>query len=613
MERSIGRQAITALPANRSVILADSRYRNQNTTDDVYNFECNLSGNAIYAKELYYQRLYWNQPLFSHNNSSVELRFQMNYDTSVTYIVYATPFLMYTEFDGNPYGTSFLPPQLNSYASNMELGLNGDIRTYPLNTTLINGDGKLRDPSGNTIVMAFRYSPSKGFAIYPVQNIAAYPAGYSIQLLPCDYIANAHFVHGFGIFSPDDSNTQYVPRSGFTAAYYSDTTPTLLPIRYVVINSPELNKDRRLISFHNGNYANFINELGVFALNRENTGAYHSQTAGEDSTVVSLRDDFTPQNFRIQIMNEFGTVLRCDDPIRNILSSYLANPVGTRSFISGALQNRGNPTFTNTIVFGTTNRIPTGVLQKFLSILQVNILTPYPNTMTNCTQYSFILPFIGQAVYLNDLAILPTDLAGLQYTGYQNFAYGPNPSCNTSLFRYYPLYNPVPFIGIDVNMTVSYSSGPTFTGPTPFHIQIDMISTTFPNPSFGTAILYQSDLQTLNAAGNTITLNALVPKMMTMNTFFNPSQVQNVFFVLSLVNTSSPPALNVTPAPTFNNYPTQILPYQFLFMTPDNTVDAQNSYRPIPTQSQEYVYGDPSADGLCEEVIHEIGAILEYN
>ena len=620
--RSIGSQAITALPANRSVILADSRYRSNQ--DDVYDFECNLSGNAIYAKEIYYQRLFWNQPLFSHNLNSVELRFQMNNNTSVTYVVYATPFLMFTEYDGNPAGSTFLAPQIGSYASNMELGLNGDVRTIPNNTTLVNGDGKIRDPSGNIIVMQFRYSPSKGFAICPVQNLVAYPFGYSIQLLPCSYIANAHYVHGFGVYDPTLSKTDYIPRNGFTAVYYSDTTPTLLPYRYVVVNSSELNKDRRLISFHNSNFANFINELAVFSINRENTGAFHSKTAGEDSTVVSLRDDYTPQNFRIQILNEMGQTLLCDDPIRTLLTSYLSDPAANNTFITGPLQNRGNSTFTNYIVFGARNRIPTGVVQTFASIMQVNILNPWPQTMTLCNNYQLFQSEIvsgfpntylegrGQSIFLNDLFIPPSSavIGGLQYTGFQDYSLnGYDPVSKTSTFSFYPYYNPQPVVALDFTCSVAFTSPPVFTGNSDVSIYLVMFNLADKH-SIGYATLYTGSLQTIHeTGGDKISFGA---NYVLLNLGqLDRTQKYQVCFKLYFMYAPGSGNWVMPNTITATSYPTRIAPYSFFFKNPSNNADAQEGYRPVPLN--DYFWGDPLADGLCEEVIHEIGAILEYN
>ena len=196
-----------------------------------------MSGTGIYAKELYYTRLYWNQSLFSHNNSNNEILFQINGDTSTTYVVYATPFLMFNEYDGNPEGTSLLLPQLNSYASNIEQGFNGDVRLYDYNQVPINNKSGVIKVDGVDIYFAFRYSPTRGFYLYPIQPVPALESGpITIQLLPCSWIQNGHFVHGFGVWNSDLSSSStlvnggggvYEPRPGFKACYISDCSPNL--------------------------------------------------------------------------------------------------------------------------------------------------------------------------------------------------------------------------------------------------------------------------------------------------------------------------------------------------------------------------------------------------
>lgn len=350
-----GEKSVTTLPSNRSIIIADSRFRTNNSNDTPYHFLCKLGGTGIYAKDIYYQKLFWNQPIFSHTANSCELRFQFCQDVNPTvYVVYATPFVMYNTYDGNPPGTSLLAPQPGSYAYNMELALNGDIRTVTQNTTLINGDGILRDVLGNIVTLRFRYSPSRGFCIYPVQNIPLYPLGYTISLLPCDYIKNAHYVHGFGVYDPILHPTDYIPLNMRTTAYWSDCTPNLLPFRYIVIQSSELNKDRRMISFHNGNFANFINELAMFSLNPVRTGVFHEAATGDDTTVVSLRHEYTPQSFHISITDEYGGNIYCSDPIGNMFrnSSLFASPTTLQSYLIGPLAGRGDALFMNNLVFG---------------------------------------------------------------------------------------------------------------------------------------------------------------------------------------------------------------------------------------------------------------------
>lgn len=625
--RSIGEKAVTTLPANRSLILADSRYRVDNPADEPYNFTCNLGGTGIYAKEIYYLKLYWNQPIFAHNNTSSELRFQMFGDTATTYIVYATPFLMYTAYDGNPEGTSLLTPQLYSYASNMELGLNGDIRTYPNNTTLINGDGIMRDPLNNIVNMRFRYSPSRGFCIYPEQNFALYPAGYSIKLLPCNYIANAHFVHGFGIFDPAVDDRDYTPYNFFTAAYWSDTTPNLLPMRYIVIQSPELNKDRRMISFHNGNFANFVNELSIFALNPARTGVFHELATGDDATVVSLRDDYTPQRFRISILDEYGDQITCDDPIRNMLNREGIPLDLLSSFLFGPLSNRGKPLITDILTFGF-GRIQGGqspVQPKVMTTKNKN--TGYPDSMQwiswPCFYAADNKPNVADiyntslGIYSNQ-SIAPTGNISPNVIGFQRQnltkQFGGIQFYPATIWKWWPTINSNP--GLEMSLPFRQSivdghpSGWPPAGVTPYMIMVEWQTGKW--IGYTSMPYSQASLFALNVYGNYSTLGG-VGCSWTWNPdypLFNlsPSSFISVAFFYSCVYTdpSSVPqsfeniyAVGDTQPPDFNIYNLRNYP------------NIQNQY--IPPVITPYEFGNPQASALCEELIHEIAAINEYN
>lgn len=617
--RSIGERAITTLPANRSLIVADSRYRVNNPKDEPYDFTCNLGGTGIYAKELYYLKLHWNQPIFAHNNTSNELRFQMNGDESITYIVYATPFLMYTQYDGNKPGTSLLPPKTYSYANDMELALNGDVRTSTDNYDLYNGDGLIRDPNGVIINMRFRYAPSRGFCIYPEQNFVAYPNGYSIRLLPCNYIANAHFVHGFGIFDPAVDPVDYTPYSFFTAAYWSDTTPNLLPMRYIVIQSPELNKDRRMISFHNGNFANFVNELTIFSLNPARTGVTHEVATGDDATVISLRDDYTPQRFRISILDEYGDQIVCDDPIRNLLASGV--PISDLdSFVFGPLTNRGNHNFTNYLLFGFNTDIITGTQTLEM---RVDYLNAAPNGMFNKTvpvvyNTSPDISVVNQNTYTpilltgSPLVDDGSNNTGFQYLNGRVF-YNSVPGLGyVSVFNWWKAKNANPVIQWD---SIWFSSVSYLGAVLPqMQIWIGMYAVEFAFQAIGWLHLgHNNSPPPTDSSGNYILPNGVAASWVWNNAFninFPPDPTIPVkvcfcYVVLHDVLTAAPVILNST------------------YFLPDTTVPTFrifNNYGPAvdvgyiePTTTLDYPFGNPQASALCEEVIHEISAVNEYN
>lgn len=345
---SLGGPSTIALPANQSLIIADSRERSSNDTENVYNFTayCN---SAIVAKELIYSRLVWNQPLFTHNNVNNEFLFQVNNDTTTTYVAYAPPFIIFTEFDGNSVSTAGQTPKAGSYAYAMETILNSQVRNFDTNTILLNTSdptrtGKVTLPISNNIVtFYFRYSASQGFFIYALDNtIPDAPVNIPIQLLPCGYIAFGHSIHGFGI-EADTANLHFIPRQSFVACYYSDAIPTLLPFNTIVVVSQELTKDRRMISFHSvreltnvsgidpnqtanignagfisnqGGTGQFASELAVFPLHIGNSAVRHEEQSGLDATVVSFRWGYQPQSFKIGIFKGEGNVPILDgDPI----------------------------------------------------------------------------------------------------------------------------------------------------------------------------------------------------------------------------------------------------------------------------------------------------------
>mgnify|MGYP000891885987 CR=1 FL=1 len=622
--RSIGEQSTTVLPSNRSIIVADSRFRGENAVDSPYNFNCDLSGTAIYAKELYYQKLFWNQPVFSHNNNNCELRFQMNGNDAITYVVYATPFVTYHEYDGNPPGTSLLPPQVYSYASNMEIAFNFDVRTIPNNTTPANGVGYLVDPNVplHKITMCFRYAPARGFCIYPVQDSPTPGYYYSIRLVSCSYIANAHFVHGFGVYDPTNPIVEYVPNGFWATAIWSDVTPNLLPTRYIVIQSQELNKDRRLISFHNGNFASFVNELGIFSINPSRTGVFHEVGVGDDATVISMRDEYTPQTFRIQILNERGEVITCGDPINAILQSNGIDPAYSYSYFNGPFQGRGNPDFINYLVFGyrvMRNGNPLGASGPMnlaaspLGMQNLEVHYQYLNyNSLNVAQYLFIGYTLPLRLSSSSLTgVTPGPLSqGLGFNQYVtvDVPFIPDLPKKFTMFTWYRNLNPFPTIRWDIGFdSISILSAGTAQAYLYFvmfdavSFQVIMvarvvsINTPPPSPSPITAYGYYVNNWSVN------------PDYDFPN---SPSTIQ-VGFSAAWVGLSSTfdghlhaAYAGATPPPTSTD---------FLIENPNNTPNTQsNAYYP-PVTDFSYAFGDPLASALCEEVIHEIAAVLEYN
>jgi len=624
--RSIGEKSTTVLPANRSIIVADSRFRGENAVDSPYNFNCDLSGTAIYAKEIYYQKLFWNQPLFAHNNSNNELRFQMNNDESITYVVYALPFVIQHQFDGNPPGTSLLPPQPFSYANDLEIALNNDVRSIPNNTTPFNGVGYISDPSAplHRITIQFRYSPSKGFCIYPLQDSPTPGLFYTIRLMPCSFISNAHFVHGFGVYNPNASTLDYVPHDFFSLSVWSDTSPKLLPMRYIVIQSQELNKDRRLISFHNGNFANFVNELAIFAVNYARSGVYHEVGVGDDATVISLRDEYTPQSFRIQILDELGNVIHCDDVLTNLLNSQGVDPSFVYSFYTpGTYFGRGNPDFINYLVFGY-RIMRTQYIASAVGTLNTAATPPGMANRVMTYQYIDFNNFnIAQNLDLSLTAPLNLSSSLLTYPGGLSQALGffsgtaLNPVFTPSLpqtftmFTWYRDLNPFPYIRWDWQFNKSNNISTTGVSYRAYVYICLFDAVTF-------QVIMVASVKTLNTSnvvgsfGPFTNVGVFTPNWQINPDYVFPPSPSTITIGMSLAWVGLAP----TPAYTAN------LSLMYAAVPPGAIFNVENPNRTDNSQDDEYVepdidysyqFGDPLAGGLCEEVIHEIAAVLEYN
>lgn len=461
--------SVNVLPANQSLVIADSVYKGKDESH--YNFICRL-GTGIYCKELYYNQIYWSQPLFAHNNANCELIFSVNDDDTTIYVVYATPFILYNEFDGNAPGTSLLPPKVFSYCWNMELGFNNDVRLLNNNAVLVNGDGKVRDTLGNIMTFCFRYAPSKGFCVYPLQDN---PDGavYTIKMWPCSYIADAHFTHGFGFINPNISLSKYVPRTYYSPVIWSDTVPNLMPYRYVIVASNELTKDRRLTSFSNGlGNSKVTSELAIFATNPSRTRIYTVIPQGDSSSVVSLRPNYTPLTFDISINSELGVPLRCGDGCLLALQDDLVTDNAKKSFWSSALRNRGNAALTNYLVFGPNWKVATAGPTPQQSFINYQLaMSPGPTGYQGVTWQSLLLQnpvdFFTTPVFRNKRRALSLNDAipfnqSAQPCGIDNATHVSTQDSQghfVTMFQWDSVANPTPFLSIDLDYIISYVGG----------------------------------------------------------------------------------------------------------------------------------------------------------
>lgn len=666
--------SVRILPANRSLVTADSRYRNFDELDleSPYDFNAKVSA-AIVGKEILYQKLYWNQPLYSHNNSNNELFFQINNDPTVTYVVYAPSFTIFTAYDGNPAGTTYQPPQIYSYADGMRQAFNGDVRLASSNLILANlaqpNPGNLYDANGFQMTVKFLYSPSRGFVITFEPSTNPLIPIYSLLLLPCNYIAKAHFVHGFGIFDPTASTTDFVPRNMWTSAYFSDDTPNLLPTRYVTIRSDELTKDRRMISFQNANTSRFQNELAIIALNPIYSGTFHTESVGDDSTVISKRDDYQPSSFRMQIVAEDGGVIECDDPISALLGQLGGSNIALSYLPGGSNQNRGNPLFTNYLLFGRNlavlyNPYPPAAQALYVPLIPTfpvavtnglsNPLGPFPNPpINNFMFYNVVVPLGGNNpsdFFFLTSANLVQSYAPLQATGTsfadayicnylgigQNYVtladtdyvplaapYNtPQPHAVTQ-FMWDSTANPT--LGIALDLYLNYFAN---ISGVPVNTRISFACFVY-SPELGVPIGWTSRFNngaiqvlppadpneylcygpTFPTSQRTFSFNPVyctpgtgffsVPRIVTFGivSFLLNGVSGRIITQVCYGNTTSPPP-GADP-----NFPS--------FRLNTQKTSLQTQY--IPTAQAYYNYGNPQADALCEELIHEIAVVLDKN
>jgi hypothetical protein len=243
----------------------------------------------------------------------------------------------------------------------MEYALNNDYRRQDNNLLVQTYDGNPGIPAGGVTVY-FRYNSSRGFALWAQPTNALLGANsVQIQIMPCNWISNANSVHGFGFPFPVYQNGTNVPVYGPNPSpqlvYYAEAPPTLLPLRYIAILSPELTKDRRIPSFHSAQTNSFNNEIAIFSLSLKNSGVWHEENTNEDSTVISLRDNYSPQQMTFQMVNDQGKILITGQNLATFLSAVSANTVVSTTNLFSALTqgtyggNRLDPFSMNRLIF----------------------------------------------------------------------------------------------------------------------------------------------------------------------------------------------------------------------------------------------------------------------
>lgn len=651
-DESAGQQGVVIMPSNTSLILADSRHRENADTEEPADFICNVSS-AIAVKEIYYRLLAWNQPVFAHNNTNNEVRFQLaetnlNPVSADVFVCYASPFQSFRDFDGNPIGSVYQPPQGYSYAYQMETAFNWDCRLLQSNLTPLPHPYINANPL-QTVYVTFRYNPSRGFAIqanlydYATQTFGAPVA---ILLLPCSWVQNAHYVHGFGVFTPNgsastDSSFNFVPMSqGPQYTINCNDTPNLMPSRYVVVQSPELTKDRRTTSFHSSELSGFTNELAILPLLVQNTCLYHTNEVADDSTVISLRTAYQPSKFRITMKDETGEIYHCDDPIGKLLNTpgYLTK-ADVQSIMSSASTNvyrgRGNSNVINYLVFGKTYEIPsTGAgsfngpymtfqinptsAQSYTFISDYNTFNgsfanpftrgpadpPYGNT--NFANFGAIVSTLTTNFYAPSVGIAP-QAAPFFYAGTLSPA-----TQQSAIYSFNPKLTMNPRMSSDLKWNVTVGS----TDPTDLPVRLFLVMLA---PTENRVYGYWgpgASFSPWNGSGqfgytpDNFTPN---PKYVAAGLFNNTTNLlfrmgAGVWWETNINTTGHNTTVRLqgrfNPGLTWF-YGANFVVQTVYFPPADNENDADTNLA--------YPFGNTAAKMLCEDVIHELTGVIEYN
>lgn len=550
--------AIVAIPPNQSLLLADSRFRSPVQTP--YNFTANLSS-ALYGTEFFYQSLYWTQPLFTHNVTNNEIRFSIENDdlgAGTVYVAYVKPFNIFRTFDGNsPLGNFFNTPQPGSYAAELASALN-DPRLFTNNMASITPTFS----GGTPLVFTVRYAASQGFVIQ---------ANDAFTLQDCNWLSGGHFVHGFGIFDPNDQKYHIPPSFSPTQALLSNEIPILLLSRFILVYSEQLTKDRRLISFHSAGHtdsiSSFVNEIAILPLTLENLGVYHVESVTEDSTVVSIRNGTQKQVVDMVITDEFGRELVPGNNQENVLLDPLV-PFNAKAALFDPAQNFRSPVAINYLTFGNNN-IPSPIVStntyNFSSFAVNQLSTALPEP------YNFGLfnTIVGNDSPQVPFIPYPSSPLGWYFR-------------NTNIFNFtaFTVNFPVPLAGIPCS---SYDA--TFL---------------FLNTALNPQIIYTS--QTIHIVppqlGVSFVFNGGNPTSGTPTYVNDPTTYQWVF-LLQLTNVVAP----LAPSNTFSMIPTT--PF-----TETTSISPATGYI-NPTVNGEYPYGPLAATALPDDLIHQCVLLLE--
>lgn len=307
---------VQVLDLSESTITADSSFRPFPQASPG-NFEITLQGAVRDGKRVHHQSISWCQSFYAHDANSMLLRLRVN-----TYIppsadpwlyCFLTPYWMFTSPDGTNEEVPFGTIQNGSYAADLQAALNTSMYVSAP------GVFSLAAPATSFTV---QYSRATGFLITS-NNL-----GFQI-LEASPWLQNANPVHGFGTYISASGPIQYSSPTGpvgtYTQVISSDSTPTLIPTRYVGVVCPELAQRRQLSSFSNVNSAAFSSgETNVFPVSYAENGVWHTQVNPADPTIINMDPSNGIQKLSLEMYNNFGQTVGAQNPWTYIAPRYLS-------------------------------------------------------------------------------------------------------------------------------------------------------------------------------------------------------------------------------------------------------------------------------------------------
>lgn len=590
-------KATVVYPPNSNLILIDSAYRG--IEQEPYNFAATFSS-GIRGKQIAYDGIAWSQPFFTHNAKSSELIFEIETvpPQPEPLVIYATPWIIWKNYDGNVDTAFYQPPFYGSYGYNIETLLNTDIRLLSANTILytpLNG--------GNPITFFFRYSSSGGYTFFARDAATLLPL--RLRLLPCRWLDYAHRVHGFGKY--DALSDSIIPESDqFAVSIRSAVHPNLVYTRYIYISCPELAQNRTYDSLLSGfSQPRFNMEVGVFATPIETAGVFHTDRATGDQTKIHLKTGVEPRVITMIMSDEEGEIISCGNP----LEQFFADVTIPTQYQNNLLYP---PYYISTPV---TNILALG--KSFPPPILPPLQTPFPTYRWSCYQFLPVSIPINMALNENVLNNATFSIFPLQPNLQNVFRWNSETALQYNYSAPYQLIRTkAEFMQVVFPMSFNFTSKPSGPNSRVYIRLLTYVGDSAPNPPLFTQATRQSLPEIFDPSAAWPAAPGQSPNLQcTFNIPYDLGQVGDklYFYVAVSILTTADPLTSTlySMQGPYNYSPLNAAPnnqQSYLFMgNPSFDVD------PVPYVNPEanYRYVQPDTKALCEDVIHLMSCKLE--